>query len=221
MYKFDTHVHTSETSPCGHISAAETIRLYKEAGFSGVCITDHYNRRYFEAWKLGNWEETVKRYLTGYHNAKEYGDKNGFVVLLGTELKLDDSPNEYLLFGITEDFLYNYPQLYIYKINELKKLAENNGIMIFQAHPFRPNLTRENPLYIDGAEVVNGNLRHNSHNDMALEFALKNNLLMTGGSDCHEIEDVGKSGIITEERIDSAKILLRILKTGSMKVIQL
>lgn len=221
MYKFDTHVHTSETSPCGSVSAVDAVKLYIKAGFNGVCITDHYNRKYFDAWKCDTWNDIISVFLKGYHNAKKFGDGNNFNVLLGAELMFDNNPNEYLLYGITEEFLYQYPRLYEYEIDDFRKLATKNNILIFQAHPYRPNLTRENQLYLDGIEVVNGNLRHNSHNDLALDFALKNGLLFSGGSDCHEIEDVGKSGIITNKRIENLNILINILKTSDLEVIQL
>jgi len=220
MYKFDTHVHTSETSPCGSVSAEDTVKLYIKAGYSGVCITDHYNRRYFDAWKCDTWSDTISRFFQGYRKAKEYGDKNNFDVLLGAELMFDNSLNEYLLFGITEEFLYQYPRLYEYKIEDFRKLTTKNNIMIFQAHPFRPNLTRENPLYLDGVEIANGNFRHNSHNDLALNFAHQNGLLISGGSDCHEIEDVGKSGIMTDLKIENLDTLINILNTKNLEVIQ-
>ena len=38
----DTHVHTCQVSPCGKVPAKEMIELYKEAGYGGVIITDHY-----------------------------------------------------------------------------------------------------------------------------------------------------------------------------------
>jgi hypothetical protein len=53
---------------------------------------------------------------------------------------------------------------------------------------------------------------------MALAFALENNLLMTGGSDCHETEDVGISGIITEVRIKDAETFIGVLKSGKFTV---
>jgi predicted metal-dependent phosphoesterase TrpH len=219
MYKFDTHVHTSETSPCAKMTAAETIRLYKEAGFSGLCITDHFTKNLLASFDSTNWQAAVDRYLTGYRNAKEYAEKNGMDVLLGAEILIDGTRNDYLLFGLSEQLLYDYQHLYSYKPEELKKVAESNNLLLFQAHPFRSYVESENPLYLHGVEVVNGNPRHNSHNDLALEFALDNKLLMSGGSDCHESVDVGRSGIITDVRIRDAETFIEILKSGKLTVI--
>ena len=65
----DTHVHTSQVSPCGKVPAEEMIELYKEAGYGGVIITDHYYKGYFES--LGNrpWEEKIQSFLSGYKAA--------------------------------------------------------------------------------------------------------------------------------------------------------
>ncbi len=51
MEKFllDMHMHTKETSSCGEVPAAEGVRLYKEAGYQGIMITDHYHKQYFDS----------------------------------------------------------------------------------------------------------------------------------------------------------------------------
>lgn len=221
MYRFDTHVHTSEISPCGNVSAQDTIRLYRDAGFSGVCITDHFFDVYFNSLNNLTWKDAVNRFLLGYHNAKETGNRLGVDVLLGAEIRLTNSLNDYLLFGLNENFLYKHPHFYKLTIEELYDLTSASGILIFQAHPFRPNLSRENPRYIDGVEVVNGNIRHNSHNDLALAFAQENDLAISAGSDCHEIYDVGKSGIITSSRISSEDELKAILMNRTLKLIEI
>ena len=43
QFKLDIHVHTSETSSCGQVSAQEAVRLYEQAGYDGIIITDHYH----------------------------------------------------------------------------------------------------------------------------------------------------------------------------------
>ena len=39
--KIDVHVHTSEVSGCGQLPGAEMARLYKQAGYDAIVITDH------------------------------------------------------------------------------------------------------------------------------------------------------------------------------------
>lgn len=219
MFLFDTHVHTKEVSPCGNLSAEETVRLYQQAGYSGLCITDHLKRGYIRDTSFRNWKEYVSCFLRGWHAAKEAGEQCEMDILLGAELSLDGSINEYLLFGITEAFLYDHPDLYGNSLTELRKIADQNGILIFQAHPFRPNMTRAEPHLLNGVEIWNGNPRHNSHNDLAAQFAKSNHLLVCAGSDCHETEDVGRSGIQTQERIRSLSDLKCVLQSGAFSCI--
>lgn len=74
MFLFDTHVHTKEVSPCGNVSAAKTVRLYHEAGYSGLCITDHLKRGYIRDHCFENWKEYISCFLRGWHAAKAEGE---------------------------------------------------------------------------------------------------------------------------------------------------
>ena len=42
-YKYEIHSHTKETSQCAKISAKELTEKYKELGYSGIVITNHYS----------------------------------------------------------------------------------------------------------------------------------------------------------------------------------
>ena len=44
MYKIETHLHTTHTSKCGHLTAPVLAKAYKEAGYDAITVTDHYNR---------------------------------------------------------------------------------------------------------------------------------------------------------------------------------
>ena len=46
-YLTETHFHTSETSVCGKIPAAEGIALCRERGYAAVIVTDHYVQAFF------------------------------------------------------------------------------------------------------------------------------------------------------------------------------
>jgi len=198
---------------------AETmIGLYIKAGYGGLCVTDHYDKGTFLARGCSSWRGYADRFLAGYRKAKDCAPA-GFVVLLGAEIRLEGSFNDYLLYGVTEDFLYNNPSLYDYDMKSFHKLAHDNGILIFQAHPFRPMMTRQKPEYLDGVEVLNGNPRHDSRNDLAYEFAKKHKLAMSAGSDAHETEDVGRSGIMTKNKIKDLATLKSVLTEGAFEII--
>lgn len=83
--------------------------------------------------------------------------------------------------------------------------------MIYQAHPFRFGMKITNVKYLDGIEVCNRNIEHDSHNDIAALWAKKFGLKKTAGSDHHQKGNEGLAGIISRREITSNKILLDTL----------
>ena len=81
-YKYDVHVHTSETSNCGKVDAKDVVKLYKEAGYDGIVITDHYYRGFFENLEGSSWKDKVACFLEGYHNAQSEGERLVSIVKL-------------------------------------------------------------------------------------------------------------------------------------------
>jgi len=218
-YKYDTHVHTSEVSYCGKVPAEEAVRLYKDAGYDGIVITDHFFDLYFEALGDISWNEKIDCYLEGYRTACEAGKAIGLKVLLGMEIRFPENINDYLVFGIDEEFLRKNRELYRLGLRKFRALTKDKGIMIFQAHPFRSGMVLAPPELLDGIEVYNGNPRHDSRNDMAYGYAQKNGLLMSSGSDFHHTVDLARGGIITSERINDSRDLVDVIRND--KIIRL
>lgn len=217
-YYYDTHVHTSESSPCGKVKGQQVARLYKAAGYHGIVITDHYTRNFFRG--KGDWGQKIDRFLAGYRAACREGKKIGLHVFLGLELALTGRHEEFLLFGVREDFLRNYPELYKLELKSLLRLARKENILIYQAHPFRFG-SPVNPSLLDGIEVFNGNPRHESYNEQAYKYAKKHRLKMISGSDFHQKMDLGRGGIITPRKITSQEALLRVLNESAFKLIRI
>ncbi len=218
MFLYDIHVHTSEVSPCGHIDALETVRVYSEARFSGICITDHYTRPIFESFH-GSWAQKAKAYCKGYENARRYGDEYGLDVIFGMEVKLDGSPNEYLVYGLDTDVVNDFPELYALTLPQLHEFVQENNGLLFQAHPCRPYLTLADTDHLDGLEVFNGNPRHTSYNHKAMGIALERNLLMISGADSHESGDCGLGGMLFRRRITTPAELVAEIKERHYSII--
>lgn len=98
-FKIELHAHSSESSRCGSIGAAELVKNYKEAGYSALVLTDHYYARLFDKISDLSWEKQLEKYLKGYKKAKKAADKLDFKIFLGIEIKFDNDPNEYLIYG--------------------------------------------------------------------------------------------------------------------------
>ncbi|HBN85539.1 MAG TPA: transposase [Clostridiales bacterium] len=218
MFKYETHFHTSQVSPCGKVSAEEGIRLYAEYGYDGVVVTDH-----FYGWnkiKHPAWKDYVDFFLTGYRVAKKAGEKYGIHVFLGAEFRFDEHPNDYLAFGFDEDYLYRTENLMGMTLTEYKSSIENQDILIFQAHPYRKNCDIREPEFLDGIEVFNGNPRHNSDNDHAKQYAVENRLMQLSGSDFHQIMDLARGGVTTKTFCQNIHSLIDKIKTGNVDLIE-
>lgn len=214
-YKIETHVHTAEVSPCGTISAPDIVKLYKDAGYDAVIITDHYSEGYyFNNLSNKTWEEKINHFLSGYRMAYKKGMEIGLNVILGIEICFRDYWKDYLIYGIDENFLYENPELYSYSIEEFVTRKKTKDMLIYQAHPYRNDIGIHAHGYIDGVEVYNGNPRHDSSNHLAYAYAKEHNLKMISGSDFHQLEDLGRSGIITSTNASNSKEFVRLLKNS-------
>ncbi|NLA77748.1 MAG: PHP domain-containing protein [Clostridiales bacterium] len=218
-FLMEMHAHTSETSRCAHVPAERTIEIYKNSEYNGIVITDHFTRYVSDRYGVDTWDEKVTHYLTGYNIAlKAAGDD--FPVLLGMELCIDEDNNDYLCYGVTEEFLRAHPEIFSLSLKELSALFEENGIFLAQAHPFRRHMTVADWECLKGMEIQNGCIRHDSNNDVAAYWAKKRNLRPLSGSDFHREEDIGGGGIYFNERITSNDELIAALKKGDYTVIE-
>ena len=213
-YLYETHFHTDEVSPCGKVPAEQGVAMYRAAGYSGIMVTDHFSTEYMqEDYPGADWREKMDYYLRGYHLALECANDD-FAVILGMELRLPQNGNDYLLFGVTEEWLYGHEWFCETDIKSFKALADSDGITIVQAHPFRKNMTIVEARYLHGMEVFNGNRRHDSANRVAREWAKSHELLMTSGSDFHQPEDMARGGIFLDRRVTNARELRTELLKG-------
>lgn len=218
-YKYELHCHTKNVSKCGRLDAADAVRLYKDAGYSGMVITDHFSPMTFSLGEHFNKKAAVTHFLEGYKKAKAL-ESDDFKVFLGVELRFYATVNDYLVYGIEEKDLYELPFLLPLYLRRASRLLRERGCLVVQAHPFREFIARANPALLDGVEVLNGKTPKEL-NDKAEAWALsfKKSAVMTGGSDCHRESQLGTGGIITESKLESNRDLLNVLKSGDYKII--
>lgn len=217
-YKYELHCHTKEVSRCGQVPAAEIVQMYKDAGYSGIVITDHYSPMTYNLTTVACPQNAVDFYINGYKEALKAADDD-FTVLLGMELRYYATANDFLVYGVTEDFLRNNGNLMKLYPRRFYKKAKQNNMIVVQAHPFREWMIRINPKYLDGAEVHNGKTSLEG-NKKAAEWAKASNMqIQLSGSDFHRPKNLATGGIITNEPIKTNDDLLRILRSGEYKMI--
>ncbi len=221
IYKYELHSHTDEVSMCGKVPAAEIVRLHKENGYNGIVITDHYSDLTFFPTKLLTPQRHSDFYLSGYRNALKAADAD-FTVLLGMELRYYGTRNDYLVYGLEEDFFKKCGNLMAMYPKRFTKLARDYGAMIILAHPFRSRLMDLDVMqYIDGAEIYNGKAADDEENKKALGWAVENGLaIKTSGSDFHDLNTLAKGGITTDRRILCNADLLNVLRSGEFDIVE-
>ena len=219
MFLFDTHVHTAESSTCGEIPAKDMVEYYRQNGYDGIIITDHF-KPFGEDKRYGqlDWVGRVNGQWLGYEIAKEC-ETEDFTVLKGVELRFKGHDNDYLVFGADKQFYLDHPDITETSLSHFRKVIDEYGdILIFHAHPFRNGMTVVNPYLLDGIEVYNGNASHNSRNSVAYEWAKASGRLMLSGTDNHEPFRSTPGGVYLEERPTDEKQLVKMIKEQKYKL---
>ncbi len=194
-YLYETHLHTTEGSACSRSAAEELVYVYKEAGYTGIIVTDHFYRGNTAVDRNCSWEDWVEAYCKGYENAKAAGDKVGLQVFFGWEESHQGM--DFLIYGLDKEWLKKHPELREVTVEEQYALVHEAGGMVIQAHPYREaSYIPEIKLYprsVDGVEVSNASHYGRAvdedgrsyYDQKALQYANQYQLPYTGGSDIH------------------------------------
>ena len=207
MYKYDTHVHTAEASGCATASGAEQARRYKELGYDGIIITDHFFNGNSAIHNYYDWYDRVRQFCKGYENAKAEGDKIGLKVFFGIEYSYFGT--DLLTYGIDKDWLYQNDNIMDVSVYEYIKRVHDAGGIIVHAHPFREaDYIKEiklMPKWVDGVEIYNTGNHYidEKFNERAKWYAEQYNLPITAGTDNHHLTTDKISGISTEQPLES------------------
>lgn len=220
MFKTETHLHVSEVSLCSKIAAADMVKLYHDAGYKTLIISDHFHKGYFNTLVDLSWNGKVDRFLFGYQSAKEAGEKLGMNILLSAEITFNNQRNDYLVYGIDEALLKTYPELFAMSVEDFYSFAKKHGLTVVQAHPYRDNYCYPTPEYVDGIEVYNSNPRHEDFEKKATQMAKDYNKAITAGSDAHRLEDVTLSGVMTQTEIRTIDDYVEALLSGNLTIIK-
>ncbi|MBE5779704.1 MAG: histidinol-phosphatase [Clostridiales bacterium] len=216
-FLYDTHVHTCQGSKCGTSTGAEHARFYKEIGFQGIIITDHFFNGNTAVPRDLPWKERVELFCSGYEDALSEGQKIGLDVFFGWEQNFNH--DEYLIYGLDKNWLLNHPEVESWTRAEQLQVVSKHGGCVVQAHPFRNRAYISQiilgPQFCHGVEVINmGNFAYNDA--AAYRFAQEYGLTMTAGSDNHfSCADNWKDtigGIVLDKPLASVMEYARIIR---------
>ena len=117
MYRYETHLHTSPVSKCAHQSVRETLEFYRDHGYDGVFITNHFLDGNINIDKTLPYEEKVEFYFSDYENGIEIGKELGIKVFCGVETTFMGT--DFLIYGLEKEWFLAHPE-----IMELEKKAQ-------------------------------------------------------------------------------------------------
>lgn len=123
------HLHTLGGSGCAIEKPRDIARIYSSMGYGAITVTNHYMKNIFENYypaKAKTAGDKIKHYINFYRQVKRCCKPYGIKVFLGLELNPEcmNTPEvapaaEFLCYGVTEKFLYDYPLLYEYNQKDL------------------------------------------------------------------------------------------------------
>ena len=219
MFKTELHCHSKSISACARVSNEEIIEKFTQAGYTTLVLANHFNYDTQRYHQCEDYQDFVTLYLKGYEDLKR--DAEGKLnIILAMELRLNENCNDYLVFGITEEFLRAHDDVFTLNAESFSKIARENGLLFMQAHPFRNYMTVIRPDFLDGVEVYNGHKGHDSRNEIADMWADKFGLIKTSGTDFHYPHAPANAGILTEAEIKDGAQLVEILKSGNYSLIK-
>lgn len=225
MYLYETHVHSMNASLCAKCMPKELVRAYKEAGYTGLILTDHFVKGNTSVSRDLDWKKRMHMYYDAYLEAKEEGEKLDFDVFFGIEHHYEKG-KEILIYGITIEFLLEHPELETAPIEVYAKLVHENGGILIHAHPHRirdyidPSFA---PRYdvCDGIEVYNA-ADSLEINELAVKDAIGLKKIMTSGGDVHKVNDepkIGQAGMWFDRRLANAHAFVSALKNGDGQIV--
>ncbi len=168
--KFDLHVHT-DVSADSPASVEQMIKAAKSAGLDGIAIANHD---------------------TFIHPASD----NGFLLIPACEYTTDAGHLLTYFINAPLDTDLNKDARGRYPWRDIVSRAHAQGGLVFLAHPYAPEVAREDAVFdeIDGVEIYNARIEHSRSvkpNLRAQLKALEKDLPFSSGSDAHYPAEIG------------------------------
>lgn len=215
-YRTELHAHTKPASTCSDVPSEDAVKLYKERGYTSLVVANHFTPDYFyKRIDSRDTKKSVDFYLRDYHAAQAAGEKCGLNVVLAAELRFPyQNGNDYLLFGIDEEDLYEIFEMLTGTVEEFYKNYCDETKLLFQAHPMRNGQIVMPPETVDGYEAFNLHPNHNSRPALAARYAKSVNKPFIAGTDFHEYGHEGLSAIRTKNPIVTSHDIVKEIRAN-------
>ena len=220
-YRYETHLHTSPVSACSRSSVEESVRAYKELGYAGLFITNHFIGGNIAKEVRGqSYVEQLEFYYGAYVEGKRIGDEIGIDVFFAIETSYKGT--DFLVYGLDIDWYRAHPEIMEMTKKEQLAFMKAEGALLIQAHPFREasyiDHIRLYPRDVEGVEIINSS-RAPEENEMARMYAEHYGLIPFAGSDNHKGPDHKVfAGMESDTPIKDVADFVRQVRDGEMQV---
>jgi len=216
-FKYETHLHTSETSKCAQSPGAAYVDFYRALGYAGVFVTDHFLNGNTTVEPALSWHERIALFCRGYAAASARGAAVGLDVFFAWEYSCGWA--HYLTYGLGKDWLLDHPDLLAWDPLTYFDRVHADGGGIVHAHPFREQveIVQLIPTKTDAVEVVNPGRpdEANRHaRDYALSFALPQTARLGYPLDIRQ----RLCGVTTSQRLAGGRDYLAALGAGDAAI---
>lgn len=203
LFAVDLHTHTRFGSNCSYMEPGQLVQRAKEVGLDAVCITEHN----------AAWEEDALRALS---------EECGFHLLAGIEVSTE--LGDVLVFGVRAPLLAGS------RIEDLRRLVDEQGGAMIAAHPFRcyswPGAVMDVegaaalPVFrwVDAVEVFNGTSPQ-PEVDFGCAVLERLGLPGVGGSDAHSPLSVGRCYTQFQREVANVEELVAELRAGRFRAV--
>ncbi len=222
MYLYETHLHTYPVSRCAHETAdvEDCLRFYKQLGYDGVFVTNHFLDGNINIDKNASYEEKINFYFSDYEKALLIADSIGIKVFCAVETSYGGT--DFLIYKLDKQWFLQHPEWRELKKSDQLKLFAEHGAFIIQAHPYREAFYIDHirlfPRLIHGVEVINASCNE-LVNRMAGPYAEAYELAVSAGSDNHAGSKQKKlAGIATEQPLNSVDDFVNAVKERKVQI---
>ena len=211
-FLYETHMHTCQASACGVSTGKDHVHFYRDAGYTGIIMTDHFFRGNTAVDRRLPWKDRIDWFWSGYEDAKEEGDKAGLDVFFGLEQNF--AGDEYLVYGLTKEYMKEHPEMEHWTRRQQLEEVHRAGGCVIQAHPFRirgyMDRIRIGTAFCDGIEAANAG-NDPLDDARACRMGRAMGLVMTAGSDNHRSPIPEPYGVVLEKRLTCIGDYVRVI----------
>ena len=220
MYRYETHLHTWPVSRCARVGVADNLAFYKQLGYDGVFITNHFIDGNINVDRTLSYEEQIHYYFSDYEEAVEIGKTLGIKVFCGVEISYLGT--DFLVYGLDKAWFLAHPEIMEMKKRDELTFMMESGALIIQAHPYREasyiDHIRLFPRNVHGVEVLNAG-RTDGENKMAEIYAAHYGLPPFAGTDNHSGKEQRKmAGMCSKAPVRDEQDFIQKYMAGELEL---